>query len=291
MILHSLLMITILVADLNVTEATYTEQLGYQVVERGIIGAECAHQMGDENFTNRSYLTLRPPVDEPQVVLRFLTGSDAAYQPMQKPGWNAVEILVRDPEMLITELDENLFRLIGPPAYLTPAENILAAQVLGPSGEVLYFTHMKEPELSLLKPKPAVNPVGGTFIMVMGVQDLEETNDFVNSNFKNRLVGPFPFKIDILAKYRGDDPQTRYPIMMMKMSGPFGFEFDEYASEVEISNVSGGIELVSVSADTLAGEYDWSEFPKESQCSGLSGYSGLLEFPSGANLQVLAPVP
>ncbi len=284
-------MITILVADLNVTEATYTEQLGYQVVERGIIGAECAHQMGDENFTNRSYLTLRPPVDEPQVVLRFLTGSDAAYQPMQKPGWNAVEILVRDPEMLITELDENLFRLIGPPAYLTPAENILAAQVLGPSGEVLYFTHMKEPELSLLKPKPAVNPVGGTFIMVMGVQDLEETNDFVNSNFKNRLVGPFPFKIDILAKYRGDDPQTRYPIMMMKMSGPFGFEFDEYASEVEISNVSGGIELVSVSADTLAGEYDWSEFPKESQCSGLSGYSGLLEFPSGANLQVLAPVP
>jgi len=284
-------MITILVADLNVTEATYTEQLGYQVVERGIIGAECAHQMGDENFTNRSYLTLRPPVDEPQVVLRFLTGSDAAYQPMQKPGWNAVEILVRDPEMLITELDENLFRLIGPPAYLTPAENILAAQVLGPSGEVLYFTHMKEPELSLLKPKPAVNPVGGTFIMVMGVQDLEETNDFVNSNFKNRLVGPFPFKIDILAKYRGDDPQTRYPIMMMKMSGPFGFEFDEYASEVEVSNVSGGIELVSVSADTLAGEYDWSEFPKESQCSGLSGYSGLLEFPSGANLQVLAPVP
>ena len=284
-------MITILVADLNVTEATYTEQLGYQVVERGIIGAECAHQMGDENFTNRSYLTLRPPVDEPQVVLRFLTGSDAAYQPMQKPGWNAVEILVRDPEMLITELDENLFRLIGPPAYLTPAENILAAQVLGPSGEVLYFTHMKEPELSLLKPKPAVNPVGGTFIMVMGVQDLEETNDFVNSNFKNRLVGPFPFKIDILAKYRGDDPQTRYPIMMMKMSGPFGFEFDEYASEVEISNVSGGIELVSVSADTLAGEYDWSEFPKESKCSGLSGYSGLLEFPSGANLQVLAPVP
>ena len=284
-------MITILVADLNVTEATYTEQLGYQVVERGIIGAECAHQMGDENFTNRSYLTLRPPVDEPQVVLRFLTGSDAAYQPMQKPGWNAVEILVRDPEMLITELDENLFRLIGPPAYLTPAENILAAQVLGPSGEVLYFTHMKEPELSLLKPKPAVNPVGGTFIMVMGVQDLEETNDFVNSNFKNRLVGPFPFKIDILAKYRGDDPQTRYPIMMMKMSGPFGFEFDEYASEVEVSNVSGGIELVSVSADTLAGEYDWSDFPKESQCSGLSGYSGLLEFPSGANLQVLAPVP
>jgi len=284
-------MITILVADLNVTEATYTEQLGYQVVERGIIGAECAHQMGDENFTNRSYLTLRPPVDEPQVVLRFLTGSDAAYQPMQKPGWNAVEILVRDPEMLITELDENLFRLIGPPAYLTPSENILAAQVLGPSGEVLYFTHMKEPELSLLKPKPAVNPVGGTFIMVMGVQDLEETNDFVNSNFKNRLVGPFPFKIDILAKYRGDDPQTRYPIMMMKMSGPFGFEFDEYASEVEVSNVSGGIELVSVSADTLAGEYDWSEFPKESQCSGLSGYSGLLEFPSGANLQVLAPVP
>jgi len=136
-------MITILVADLNVTEATYTEQLGYQVVERGIIGAECAHQMGDENFTNRSYLTLRPPVDEPQVVLRFLTGSDAAYQPMQKPGWNAVEILVRDPEMLITELDENLFRLIGPPAYLTPAENILAAQVLGPSGEVLYFTLMK----------------------------------------------------------------------------------------------------------------------------------------------------
>ncbi len=78
--------------------------------------------------------------------------------------------------------------------------------------------------------------------------------------------------------------------MMMKMSGPFGFEFDEYASEVEITDASGGIELVSVSADTLAGEYDWSQHPKESKCSGLSGYSGLLEFPSGANLQVLAPV-
>ncbi len=283
-------MITIFVADLNVTEATYTDQLGYQVVERGIIGAECAQQMGNEDFTNRSYLTLRPPENEPQVVLRFLTGLDAAYRPMQKSGWNAVEILVKDPERLTAKLDKNLFRLIGPPAYLTSAENILAAQVLGPSGEVLYLTHMKEPELSLLKPKPAVNPVGGTFIMVMGVKDLEEINDFVSSNFRNRLVGPFPFKIDILAKYRGDDPETRYPIMMMKMSGPFGFEFDEYASEVEITDASGGIELVSVSVDTLAGEYDWSQHPKESKCSGLSGYSGLLEFPSGANLQVLAPV-
>ena len=50
MILQSLLMITIFVADLNVTEATYTDQLGYQVVERGIIGAECAQQMGNEDF-------------------------------------------------------------------------------------------------------------------------------------------------------------------------------------------------------------------------------------------------
>lgn len=93
----------------------------------------------------------------------------------------------------------------------------------------------------------------------------------------------------VLAEARGDSSDTRYPIMMMKFSGPFGFEFDEYGNASERAQAPGGIILVSASVDSLtsidsSGQYNGTV----STCVGIQGRSSLVRFPSGALLEVVA---
>jgi small neutral amino acid transporter SnatA (MarC family) len=78
---------------------------------------------------------------------------------------------------------------------------------------------------------------------------------------------------------------------MMKFSGPFGFEFDEYGKELDTTKVAGGIILVSASVDALT-SIDSSPQINDSftsRCPGLKGRSSLVRFPSGALLEVVAP--
>jgi hypothetical protein len=103
------------------------------------------------------------------------------------------------------------------------------------------------------------------------------------------VTNPVPFKIDVLAKARGDSSDTRYPIMMLKFSGPFGFEFDEYRKSSDRPQGPGGIILVSASVDTLTSINSSRQFDTVSSCPGIQGRSSLIQLPSGALLEVVAP--
>lgn len=285
-------MVTLLSADLDATAVAYHDYLGYQVVQAGVINEACAEQMGNVSVTGRSFINMQPPEGEPSVLLRFIEGADSSYQPMQATGWNAVELLAQDPDTLRDDMNNSAngpFKVVGEPAYLTAAKNIYAMQAQGPSGELLYLTHMRDPARSLLKPVMPQARVGNTFIMVMGSADLAVTRLFAEGIFKNSLTDPVPFRVDVLAKARGDAPDTRYPIMLMKFAGPFGFEFDQYAGEIEVEQAKGGIVLVSASVEALTNTKDiWARKPTDSSCPGVQGQSGLVRFPSGALLEVLA---
>jgi|TARA_B110000967_G_scaffold198847_1_gene232462 hypothetical protein len=283
-------MVTLLAADLDITAAAYGDYLGYEVVQTGIITETCAGQMGNPSMMGRGYINMSPPKGELNVVLRFIEGSSASYEPMQTAGWNAVELLAQDPDVLRSQMDGSPFKVIGVPAYLTAAKKIYAMQVQGPSGELLYLTHMLDPQSSLLKPEASKAPIGNTFIMVLGSSDLSETRLFVEGVFGNTLTDPLPFKIDVLAKARGETQDTLYPIMMMKFSGPFGFEFDQYGKGVDKQQSTGGIILVSASVDSLNSTITSLDgTPATSSCPGIQGQSELVSFPSGALLELVAP--
>ena len=292
MILKTLVMVTLLATDLKETARAYHDHFGYRILSSGKIDSLCAEQSGYESMDGQNYIIMLPPQGEPEVMLRFVKGAKPGYKPMLTSGWNAIELLARDPERLSEDLIHSAFEIIGPPTYLTNAKNIRAMQVTGPSNEVIYLTRMIDPSKSLLKPLTPASKVGSTFIVVHGSNSLETHQQFIGKTFKNLLTDPIRFKIDILAKARGDSPDTRYPIMLLKFAGPYGLEFDQYNTASSTSAIDGGVVLVSASVDSFeAANIDWLRKPAQSNCTGLNGKTGLLEFPSGAKLEVITPNP
>jgi hypothetical protein len=289
MILESLLMVTVLAVDLESTATAYSDYLGYEVLQAGVIPKACAEQMGDPSLAGRGYMNMSPPKGEREVILRFVEGASVSYKPMLSTGWSAFELLAQNPDSLRGQMSTGPFRVVGEPAYLTSAEKIYAMQALGPSGELLYLTHMLDPASSLLKPEAPKSAIGNTFIMVAGSSDLLATRLFLEKTFENFVTNPVPFKIDVLSKARGDSSGTLYPIMMLKFSGPFGFEFDQYGKELDREEIDGGIILVSASVDdfTNIGK-SWERDPVDSSCPGIEGKSSLVRFPSGALLEVVS---
>ena len=80
--------------------------------------------------------------------------------------------------------------------------------------------------------------------------------------------------------------------MLMKFAGPFGLEFDQYKTALPSKTIDGGIILVSASVDSFdKANVDWLRGPTQSRCVGLGGHTGLVQFPSGAKLEVLSPNP
>ena len=77
-------------------------------------------------------------------------------------GWNATELLVKDPDALAEQLvTGSAFRMIGPPKDLWAAPDApRAMQVKGPGNEVLYLTRNLDFDFS--------GYVDRVFIMVVG---------------------------------------------------------------------------------------------------------------------------
>ena len=80
--------------------------------------------------------------------------------------------------------------------------------------------------------------------------------------------------------------------MLLKFAGPYGLEFDQYQTASSASAIDGGVVLVSASVDSFeTSDIDWLRKPSQSNCDGLDGETGLLEFPSGAKLEVITLNP
>ena len=127
--LKTILIVTIMASDLLQVEQAYRDELDYRVVRRGSVSGALAASWNAATLAGRDYVILQPSSNE-QVYLRFIEDtSGAAVEPMKTEGWNAVEILVQDPDALAPALDRSEhFNVVGRPRYLTEKQNIKAMQ-------------------------------------------------------------------------------------------------------------------------------------------------------------------
>ena len=89
--LKSIMMVTMLVTNLNVTEEAYNEYLDYEVVSQGIVDEGLAEVWGAEAMVDHPYLIMQPSSGEP-VYLRFIEDEEKMnYRPMGTHGWNSTE--------------------------------------------------------------------------------------------------------------------------------------------------------------------------------------------------------
>ena len=196
---------------------------------------------------------------------------------------------VKDPEQLETELAGSAFTHLQGPDFLTEQKNILAMQVTGPNGELFYLTHMIDPSKSFLQPQPSPEPVGHTFIMVMGSPDLEASLSFWRRHFDTSVVGPIPYRIGVLSDAYDLPQDTLHPLALVSMSDGYGIEIDQYpdeATEVPApEGERGGVILVSLSVDPegLKAPLPW-RLPYTNAAGAVEG--GVLILPSGAPIEI-----
>ena len=286
--LKSILMVWVLAQNLALTQEAYEDYLGYRSVDAGVMSAELAAAIDRPELADRRFVTMMPR-SGPQVGLRLVAGDASGYVPMKRVGWSAIELLVKDPEQLESELPGSAFRHLQGPDFLTEQKNILAMQVTGPNQELFYLTHMIDPSKSFLRPQPSLEPVGHTFIMVMGSPDLEASLAFWRRYFGNGIVGPIPYRIGVLSDAYDLPGETLHPLALVSMSDGYGIEIDQYPDEATAvpapEDERGGVILVSLSVDPegLKAPLPW-RLPYTNAAGAVEG--GVMILPSGAPIEI-----
>ena len=286
--LKSILMVWVLAHNLALTQEAYEDYLGYRSVDAGVMSAELAAAIDRPELADRRFVTMMPR-SGPQVGLRLVAGDASGYVPMKRVGWSAIELLVKDPEQLESELPGSAFRHLQGPDFLTEQKNILAMQVTGPNQELFYLTHMIDPSKSFLQPQPSPEPVGQTFIMVMGSPDLEASLAFWRRYFDNGIVGPIPYRIGVLSDAYDLPGETLHPLALVSMSDGYGIEIDQYPDEATAvpapEDERGGVILVSLSVDPegLKAPLPW-RLPYTNAAGAVEG--GVMILPSGAPIEI-----
>ena len=286
--LKSILMIWVLAKNLALTQEAYEDYLGYRPVDEGVMSAALAAAIDRPELADKRFVTMMPR-SGPQVGLRLVEGDASGYVPMQRVGWGAIELLAQDPEQLEAELAGSAFTHLQGPDFLTEQKNILAMQVTGPNRELFYLTRMIDPSTSFLQPQPSPEPVGHTFIMVMGSPDLEASLSFWRRHFDTNVVGPIPYRIGVLSDAYDLPQDTLHPLALVSMSDGYGIEIDQYpegASAVPApEGKRGGVILVSLSVDPegLKAPLPW-RLPYIDTAGAVEG--GVIILPSGAPIEV-----
>ena len=239
--LKTILMVTIMAANLFQVEQAYRHELDYRVVDRGTVSVDLAASWGAGMLSGRRYVILQPSSNEP-VYLRFIEDvANTMLEPMKTEGWNAVEILVQDPDALAQALDRSAhFSVVGRPRYLTEKKNIKAMQAIGPANELIYFTNISDPEKSGFGLQPARSYIDRVFIMVVGARDHDASSDYYQTTLGLPITGPMPYRIGVLSKAHDLPVETRHELSIAQISERFLLELDRYPNSASRRNTVPG---------------------------------------------------
>ena len=144
-------------------------------------------------------------------------------------GWLALEVLVRDVDALDARLAGSVFEIVGAPADLAVSPAIRAMQVIGPAGEMLYLTQVKQPvppfELPLSSELTAAQDVGALFIGVMSVPEREAAVDAC-AVMAPRGTLRFDTRVTVLSRALGQPLDHPWPVATLQWAGRSLFEID-----------------------------------------------------------------
>ena len=265
--LESILMVTMLVTNLSVTEQAYDDYLAYDTVVEGNVNENLASAWDAEDMINHPYIIMQPESGE-DVYLRFIEDKEKTnYKPVGTHGWNSTEILVEDPDKLAEELDNSPFRIIGMPYDLYPTPNApRAMQVLGPSDEMIYLTRII-PDGSGYNLGSAKSYVDRVFIMVVGGPSMEDLQEYYRETFDMPVTEASDWTIGVISRLNDLPEDTLYPLAIAEFDKDFLIELDEYPETIVPREIADGhlppsTSVVSFFVDSLdAIDVTWREEP------------------------------
>lgn len=215
--------VTLVAPDLDATCDAYHEQLGLTVGAREVLDADTAAVLGLTELAGQPVAWLANPLGE--CILQLVEDPKAeVLAPMFRHGWLSLEVLVGDVDALVGSLRAP-FRVLRPPADLDLSSAIRASQVLGPCGELLYLTSIKEPVPPFDLPM-SDERVAHTFISVVSTPD-RAASQAAWIALAGETGWAFDTKITVLSAAFDKDLATRYPVATVPLPGQSLIEIDQ----------------------------------------------------------------
>jgi catechol 2,3-dioxygenase-like lactoylglutathione lyase family enzyme len=259
---------TLTTPDPAATAQAYCRWLDYVVADQGSIGADLAQLWGHPVLAGRRSVLLHAS-QAPGTLLRLVEAPAQAATPVALPGygWNAMEVLVRDPYSLAAELQGSPFKLLIPPRPLPFDAAIHAMQVEGPAGELLYLTALPT-DRAILGLHAAQSRVDRPFIAILGCADLAAVLAFYTEVLGTPTISAAATVVKIINDSFGLPDQHRIPLGIVKMPRDCLIEVDQLpAAARPRPSASGelptGFAVVSFEcADLAALPVPWLQAPR-----------------------------
>lgn len=221
---------TITAADPVATAASYAAHLGYIVRDEGIITAVTAGQWRTPNMTGRRYVEMQVPASTgPGCFVRFIEQMPHPGLPLLGHGWNAMEVLCQNPYELAKDFAGSAFRVVIPPRPLPFDPDLHAMQVIGPAGELIYFTSLPTHK-ALLDLRPAERRVDEPFIAILGGPDIEAMLGFYRNQLATPTLPPASVNVRIINDEFALGDDARVPLGIVKLPRFHLIEVDEHPS-------------------------------------------------------------
>jgi hypothetical protein len=248
--LKTIATVTLLVNQLSAVEPAWREHLDYSAVHRGVVTEEQAALWAAPATRGKPFVILQSASLRP-VYVRFVEDPAATIPAAGTThGWNATEIVARDPDGLAARLAGTPFTVIGPPKDLWNAPDApRAMQALGPAQELLYFTRVI-PSGMTIPVSPASTEVDRVFIMVVGGPSMATLRSFYAEQLGLKSPPATAWQISVLARALKLPPTTTFPLTVAALPREFLVELDEYPAEavprpVPAGHLPPGIAMVS----------------------------------------------
>jgi hypothetical protein len=293
--LKELALITITVSNLAQVETAWQQHFDYQVADRGTVSTELAEYWDAEAAAGSDYVVMQPSNDAP-VYIRFV--EDAAvedYKPMTSYGWNATELLVSDPDKLAAGMADSAFEIVGPPKDLWPAPDApRAMQVAGPGRELVYLTKNNK-AAAALQLDASMPLAERPFIMVLGGPSMTKMTEFYSGTLSLQADPPSAWKITMISKANNLDPDTVYPLAIVRTAPGYMIELDELPKTigpraVTEGHLPPGVAVVGFNSDGLDAQVEWISKPRTMDEFPYAGRkAGIFRGSAGELVEVILP--
>lgn len=270
---------TLIAPDPEAVCRAYTAQLAMTVAGQGKLDANAANVLGRPGLAGAAMAWLAN--SEGEVILRVVADRQAEIaEPMFRHGWLSLEVLVGDADALAAGLHEP-FKVLGAPANLELSDAIRATQVLGPCGEMLYLTEIKEPVPPFDLPMTDAT-LAMPFIGVMSTPDRD-----ASQRAWSALLGAdgwaFDTRITVLNRALRQPLDGRYPVAVVPMPGQCMVEIDQVELPPAHAGQAAGLhsvclrlECVDDNALRVAGWRVWGDGTHRSLCGPAGEHVELL---------------
>lgn len=287
---------TLTTPDPAATAQAYCRWLDYVVAGEGSISVDLARLWGHPALAGRRSVLLHAS-QSPTTLLRLIEAPALPATPVALPGhgWNAMEVLVRDPYSLVAELQGSPFKLLIPPRPLPFDAAIHAMQVEGPAGELLYLTALPA-DRTIMGLHAAQSRVDRPFIAILGCADVAAVLAFHAQVLGTETIGAAPTIVKIINDSFGLPDQHRIPLGIVKMARDSLIEVDQLPAAArprpcDVGELPAGFAVVSFECADLASlEVRWLQAPRA--LSGLpyrGRRAGLLRGAAGELIELIEP--